>query len=241
MKFYAISTFFLLSLLGTSLASADDNRVLLLGDSNMAGTFGKQLKAALEDEGFEVKRRAKCGSGLAYPGFFDWLEKAPALAERFDAGTVVLIFGGNDAQSLKPRKGDVWRRKIHWDDEHEWRDTYRDRIARLADRLAQSGRKLVVLSPTNRRPKRASERMVRIMEEQRAAVADAPNAEWVNTFEASSDHDGRYLAHGLADGGRRKSFRRRDGIHLTAAGAQALVARLIPTLRQVLHATARRF
>lgn len=205
-------------------------RVLLLGDSNMYGHFGKLLRQTLQDAGFEVKRRAKAGSGLAFPGFFDWARKAPEWAQRHQADVVILIFGGNDGQSMKPEITDRWSRKIPWDSDEEWSEEYTRRVRRLARALTEGGRRLIVLSPTNRRPGKARERMRRIVRLQQDVIEGVANARWIDTYSLTSNNDGRYLGRGWDESGRWVRYRKRDGIHLTEAGAAALRNRLIPVL-----------
>ena len=213
--------------------AASANKVLLLGDSNMFGPFGRLLGNELRAAGHTVVRKARCGSGLAYPGFFDWMDEAPRLADKHQADTIIMIFGGNDAQSLKPRRGDSWTGRVPWKDEDLWRETYRDRVARFANRVTRGGRRLIVLAPTNRRPERASRAMLRIREEQRTALSSVPGTRWIDTYVFSSDETGRYRA--VGGDRRRQKLRRRDGIHLTEAGARDLVTRLSPSVARALH------
>lgn len=204
--------------------------VVLAGDSNMVGWFGRFLSDSLQDAGFRVIRRAKAGSGLAYPSYWDWLTVAPALAERYSADAVVLILGGNDGQSIKPRTGDRWSPRVSWREPSSWREEYANRLVELAQRVARGKRRLIVLSPTNRRPRIDSRKVKRIRDVQRAALTGLDGVWWVDTYRLSSDHDGRYLAEGENDRGQRVRFRRGDGIHLTRAGAAALRDKVLPVL-----------
>ncbi|MFT7626019.1 MAG: hypothetical protein ACI9WU_005212, partial [Myxococcota bacterium] len=166
--------------------------ILLLGDSNIFGPLGKVLQEQLEDAGFFVKRKAKPGSGLAFPRFHDWLAKAPSLADRYHADVVVIMFGGNDGQSLKPAGPDSPPIRIPWEAESEWSEEYSRRIRRLATSLTRRGRQLVVLSPTNRRSPKAVSRMQRIVQLQRAALS-MPGATWIDTWSLSSNRERAWL------------------------------------------------
>ncbi len=209
------------------------SRVLLLGDSNMLGFFGRKLQARLVAEGHAVTRIAKHSSGLVFPDYFDWIEQGPILADQFDADVVVIIFGGNDAQSMKPKVWDGWTSRIAWEDETAWSDEYRSRLRDLADGLRGTHRRLVVMSPTNRRSPKFRERMARIMRLQREVLDARSRTAWIDTFSMSSNADGLYLATGMDERGRFVKYRRKDGIHLTEAGAELLVDRVWPTLLRV--------
>lgn len=211
-------------------------RVLLLGDSNMLGFFGRKLQARLRNSGFEVRRRAKHSSGLAFPRFWDWSLRAPEMAERYDAEIIVLIFGGNDGQSMKPRSYDRWSTKIPFELEHEWSEEYRSRVRDLAEALTEQGRKLVVLSPTNRRSTKARQRMARVLQLQKSALDDVPRCWWIDTWSMTSNPDGLYLAAGLDQRGRWVRYRRGDGIHLTEEGAELLLDTVYPHLMRTAFA-----
>ena len=208
----------------------DAPRVLLIGDSNMTGAFGRQLTADLKRLGFSVDRVARSGSGLARPDFYDWQRKARALVARSAPDVVILIFGGNDGQRLWIRGGQK-RLTIPWGAETSWVREYRERVRCLAEILTMAGARLYVLSPTNRRPARARKRMLRILGAQRDALLGMPRVQWVNTFALTSRNGGGYHSRGPDRRGRRVvRYRYGDGIHMTPDGAAALRARLLPLL-----------
>ena len=202
--------------------------VLLLGDSNISACLGAELQTALERRGFEVERHARPVSGMARPDYYDWTEKGGELVDRLDPDMVVIMFGGNDGQGLVPY-GDL-RRPIRWSDEQAWREEYGRRVSRLAVRLAGEGRRLYLLSPTNRKPRIARKKMMRISEVQRQAISGIDQARWIDAFGLTSDEIGEYIAKGPDRRGRIVPYRTNDGIHLTRAGARALCQRLLPSL-----------
>ena len=56
-------------------AKANSPRVLLVGDSMIAGGVGIYLQRRLKKQaGFDVLRHGKSSSGLARPDFYDWFE-----------------------------------------------------------------------------------------------------------------------------------------------------------------------
>ena len=206
-------------------------RVLLIGDSNMYGPLGKLLTRSFQSMGYAVKRASKCGSGVARPDYFDWGVVGEDLLLRWDPDIVIFIFGGNDGQRLRPPKQHRRRRTIHWREEGAWTAEYGRRVRALASRLSADGRVLYLLSPTNRRPRIARERMGRIRQVQREAVVGMERVHWVDTFALTTDENGRYLARGTDARGRHIRLRRGDGIHLNDAGAAVLHTRLMATFK----------
>ncbi len=203
-------------------------RVLVLGDSNIFEHLGKQLEKRLRASGFNVLRRGKPTSGLARPDFFDWLTEGVRLVDHYRPDVVIILFGGNDGQRLEPYAGE---RRVWWKDEATWREAYRSRVTRLAMALSGGGRRLFVLGPTNRLPRIAREKMLRVRQVQREAVEGLTRVTWIDTFALTSREDGRPEAEGRDRRGRRVRLRRPDGIHLTAEGAAVLMDKLWPALQ----------
>lgn len=201
-------------------------RLLLLGDSNMHGTLGQQLEDRFSGGGWVVRRIARSGSGLARPDYWDWFtEGAGAVAgERPDA--VVVIFGGNDGQALWSRQG-----AVRWKDESDWRAEYAARVHHFLTQLSGGVRPVFLLSPTNRRSRSARARLARVRAVQQQVVSGLPLARYVDTWAFTSDLRGHYVPAGpVGSGKRRAPYRRADGVHLTPAGARALLPRLLRAL-----------
>jgi len=79
-----------------------------------------------------------------------------------------------------------------------------------------------------------------VIEVQRKALAPLPRTWFVNTWALTSNEDGRYLAYGFAPTGQMLRYRKRDGIHLTEAGARNLRDELLPMLLTEVLEPARR-
>lgn len=205
-------------------------RILLLGDSNIKTSLGAELEETLAASGWDVVRHGRSISGMARPDYFDWVSEGRDLVAQTDPAAIIIMFGGNDGQGLVPW-GDL-ARPIKWSDEVAWRREYGRRVATLARELSRGGRQVFVLSPTNRRPKTARQRMLRILDVQRQAVSSVDSAAWIDTYTLSSSSDGSYLAHGPDNRGHVVPYRASDGIHLTRAGAAALARCLLPVLQQ---------
>jgi hypothetical protein len=229
-------------------------RVLVIGDSMIAGGFGLYLARALgEDRGYDVTRRGKSSSGLARPDFFDWQAEAERLVGDTPYDATVVMFGGNDVQGLWMGKGE-W---IRWEDEG-WSEEYARRINAIADIIAPAGQQLFWIGMPVMRPSKFHARVQRVNTIYRAEMAIRPNALFVDIWSVLADEDGQYADHiyvgpkGTSDDDasepasetetngedepkpKRKKVlvRAGDGIHLTVAGAHYLTDHV----EQVVHA-----
>lgn len=212
-------------------AGMPHRRVLLIGDSNIFGAIGWSLQRELRALGYDVQRRGKPTSGLARLDFFDWYDEARHLIAQKHPDVVIILFGGNDGQRLRFR--DTGLPSIKWENESQWRWLYGERVKRLMRLLAADGRRVIFLSPTNRRPRIARERMGRVREVQRDASRGIPGVTWVDMFPFTTDDDGHALRSGRDASGHTVNLRRGDGIHLTPEGGDVVVSRLLPVLRRI--------
>lgn len=205
-------------------------RVLLLGDSNIFGALGKHVEHEIRLRGHDVIRFGKPTSGLARPDFFDWTQVGPELIRQHQPDVVIIMFGGNDGQRLAPyRRSGKW---IPWTREPQWCAEYAARVLQLAQLLRGSGREVWFLSPTNRRPQKAREKMRRILDVQRSALRGLQDVRWIDVFSLSSETTGAYLSRVPTPQGGWVSARRRDGIHLSEAGGRVVGGRIISHLSE---------
>ncbi len=203
-------------------------RALIIGDSNIFGPLGKFLQRSLGALGYDVKRRGKPTSGLARPDFFDWSAEARALLASHESDIVIAMFGGNDGQRLEST--DLSGKPVQMDVGEAWSQEYQQRVRDFALLLRGDRRRVFVLSPTNRRPRFAREKMLKVRAAQSAALEGVDNVTWIDMFPLSSDLDGDWLEAGADVDGNRVNYRRRDGIHLTPAGGQFVGQRLLERL-----------
>ena len=209
---------------------ADPPRIpaLILGDSNIFGPLGKSLERSLGALGFDVQRRGKATSGLARPDFFDWSEEARRLFALHNPALVIAMFGGNDGQRMEFH--DASGTPLKMDSGDAWEVAYQHRIREFALLLRGDSRRVFILSPTNRRPRFAREKMIRVRAAQRRALKDLEGVTWIDMFPLSSDDSGTWLNSGADVDGNIVRYRREDGIHLTPAGGQVVGQRLIERL-----------
>ncbi|MCX4241634.1 SGNH/GDSL hydrolase family protein [Paraliomyxa miuraensis] len=213
-------------------------RVLVIGDSMIAGGFGLYLARALgEERGYDVTRRGKSSSGLARPDFFDWIAEAADLVEEGPFDATAVMFGGNDVQGLYMGKASGAAEWIRWEDEG-WSEEYARRINALADAVAPDGQHLFWIGMPVMRPTKFHARVQRVNTIYRAEMAIRPNARFVDIWSVLADEDGQYAdrIYLTPDDGETKrkkvTVRAGDGIHLTVAGAHHLTTHV----EQVIHA-----
>ncbi|NVB38349.1 DUF459 domain-containing protein [Pseudenhygromyxa sp. WMMC2535] len=210
-------------------ARAAQTKVLLLGDSMIAGGFGLFLARDLEREhGYLTERRGKSSTGLARPDFYDWIEEGAAARAAFEPDAVVCMFGGNDGQGLYMGR-DQWIRygEAGWDEE------YRRRIHFFADAVTAGGEWLFWVGMPPMRLERLHTRVAHMNELYREALAIRPSARFLDIWSVLADDEGNYADH-LEYAGKRERVRAGDGIHLNAAGSRLLADAVRPRISQLL-------
>ena len=241
------------SLVGASLlpreAAADHygprggTRVLVIGDSLIAGGFGLYLARALgEEHGYDVTRRGKSSTGLARPDFFDWMKEARRLVGETPFDASLVMFGGNDVQGLH-MGGDEW---IRWP-EDGWSAEYARRVAALAELLAPDGQQLFWVGMPVMRPPKFNARMCRVNTIFRAEMAIRRKSKFIDIWPVLADENGEYAdrifvtpADAEGEGNdtetRRKkvTVRAGDGIHFSVSGSVYLAAHVQAVVHGVL-------
>ncbi len=216
-------------------AGPGDTKILVLGDSMIAGAFGVFLERALKkDYRLPVRRAGKSSSGLARPDFYDWHVAAGEVVGKWAPDASVVMFGGNDVQGLYMGR-DEW---IRWN-EPGWDEEYARRIDRLCDIIAPSGQRIFWVGMPVMRPAKFHERVKRVNVIYRARMAVREGATFVDAWELLADQDGEYadkIAIDGADGspGKKVRVRAGDGIHLSPAGANILRDHVLAVLEREL-------
>jgi len=212
--------------------AAASKRILLVGDSMIAGALGLFLERSLREQfGYEVQRKGKSSTGLARPDFFNWIKEAKRQIEAFpDADATVVMFGGNDVQGLKMGRGDNW---IRWQ-EDGWRDEYARRVTEFADLVAPNGKHLFWIGMPVMRPEKFHLRVQRVNTIFRAEMAIRPGGHFVDIWRLLADENGNYADRiRIEPDAKKVRVRAGDGIHLSVAGAHHIKN----TVRDVIHTT----
>ncbi len=206
--------------------------VLIVGSSSVNGALGRLIESELARGGFHPERRARSSSGFSRPDFYDWEAAIPSLGDLHALRGIVVYAGGNDAQAIRLREGELpaearadrrvrssaeW---IVWRDEARWRSTYEARVRSFVDGLCAAGApRVLVLLPAEGENERWSERMERIQELQASATR--------------ASRCGRVLD---PRGVRVREGATVDGIHLSRTGARAVWERVGASVLEALRA-----
>ncbi|TPV96616.1 MAG: DUF459 domain-containing protein [Myxococcales bacterium FL481] len=212
-----------------SLAGSAPARVLLLGDSMIAGALGLYLERNLRDQHqYVVHRHGKSSTGLARPDFYNWETQGRAQVEEFRPDAVVTMFGGNDGQGLHMgRKAEPqW---IRWN-EPQWEEEYSRRMRAFCDAVAPPERALLWIGMPVVRPKKMHDRMQVINRIYQEVLAGrGPKARFLETWSVLANPAGEYVDR-IAISGKRTLVRAGDGVHLTRRGARHLADHLTPQI-----------
>ena len=231
------------SLAGAALgrdARADDEpqagpKILIAGDSMIAGGFGMFLERALrKTHGHDVVRRGRSSSGMARPDFFNWTTESSRLVEEQKPDATLLMFGGNDVQGLYMGKGE-W---IRWGEEG-WSEEYARRVNALADTFAPEGQQLFWVGLPIMRPEKFRNRCKVVNTIFRAEMALRRNALFIETWDLLTDDDGEYLDKMMVQVSEDTKatmmrVRAHDGIHLSADGAGVVKRHVLKTILPIL-------
>lgn len=214
--------------------AADGPKILVVGDSMIAGGFGVFLERALKKEyALPVLRKGKSSSGLARPDFHDWHEAAAEIVKGWKPTASVVMFGGNDVQGLymgrSGRASDRGDRAewIRWNDDG-WDEEYGRRIDAFSEIIAPAGERIFWVGMPVMRPTKFHARVQRVNMIYRARMAARSGATFVDAWDVLADENGAYadkIAIGTnEDGtpGKKIRVRAGDGIHLSPAGANVL-------------------
>ncbi len=197
--------------------------VLMVGDSMM-----KLLSIAFEKEfrkrGIEAASFASLGSGLVRLDAFDWFGKVNELMDAHRPGTVVVVLGANDDQTLLSDSGvTVARGSDLWD------QAYAGRLAKMMDLFAAKGARRVIwiLLPDMQQPVQH-----RYAEHFNALLAGvAKDRPFVTIFDPRPSLRRRtkdaYTATLVGPDGQIIQVRAADGVHLSKDGAERVAAAVV--------------
>ena len=198
--------------------AADPLRLLMAGDS-MTEAAGPALLDASERTGvIDATHELRYSSGLTRPDYFDWPARLATLLAERDPEAVVVFMGANDAQGIQTPSGPVSFGTDAWVAE------YRARVAAVMDLLTADGRTVYWIGQPVMRESGYDGRMALLTRIYREEAERRHDVRFLDTRATFSGPDGGYSAYLPDAAGRPVLVRRDDGIHLTPAGADRLVA-----------------
>ncbi|HEU5081716.1 MAG TPA: DUF459 domain-containing protein [Acidimicrobiales bacterium] len=193
---------------------------LYLGGDSMARSFGIALQRVAGTTGIitpTIDHRVV--SGLSRPDYFNWPQHLAEDVVATDPEVMVLLFGANDAQSLRLDDGTICRRF-----ERCWIEEYRRRVAGTMDLLRDpDGDRIVVwLGQPIMGPASGVDHVDLLNAIYEAQAEERPWVRYVDTWSWFVQPDGSYSAFLPAADGSEHRVREPDDVHLTAAGGERL-------------------
>jgi hypothetical protein len=211
---------------GRTPTEEDPLRLYIAGDSD-AGNLGPPLQRDLEQTGLvDSTLEYKVSTGLTRPDFFDWPAKLQSDVARLNPDTVVVTFGGNDAQDmlLDGRSQPV--------DSDAWRTEYARRVGAVMDFLSADGRTLIWVGIPNAKSGDFRNRLEILEQVTRAEADKRPQVHYVDVWNLFVGRSGGY-ADFIIDprDNQGKLVRADDGFHLNQTGADILALTVAEVIR----------
>jgi lysophospholipase L1-like esterase len=200
-------------------ATSTRGDALVVGSSSMNQALGRLITRELEQRGYRVTRKAVSAAGLARPDYRDMNQIMEQLPISESTAAVFVYLGMNDAQALWLRPGEqlaFGRMYLPWTDAR-WQALYAQRAQEFFERICERGaQRAIVLLPVDVKRERLQRRLKRIRDLQAQAASSSSCAVALST----AGDLGRFDS---ASGG---PLRKRDGLHMSASGANAVWRRI---------------
>lgn len=204
--------------------------VVVIGDSLGAGlwqglhqNFRDKQEPAVPT--VNVVRETKTNTGLVRSDRYDWPRQVERLAKKPDFQIAVMMFGANDAQSIR-----LQGKRHHFKTEG-WEMHYRQRIDRMINALKKKDVAIYWVGlPNVQNPDRRKEYLyVNAIFKKRALEN---GVRFIDTWDVTNDEKGHFRPYGTAIDGTKSLLRAKDGTHFTAAGYRILAQYAEEVMRQ---------
>ena len=205
--------------------SADPLRLHVMGDS-MVQFFGHVLVGLANDTGIiDAASEHHLSSGLSRPDFYDWPARIVEVLAAESPDAVVLMFGGNDAQSIVV-DGQIARRFSE-----AWIREYSARVGHVMDLVTTDPNRVLLWpgQPIMEDPDYDS-RMQGLNEIYAAEAAKRDRVHYVDTRDLFRGPNGGYSRYVADADGQRADVRLTDGVHLSTIGGRWLSEVLLDEL-----------
>ena len=215
-------------------AAADDDlpkvfnpaSVLLLGDSMMLEGLGPQLQRELKkNDGLEVYRDGRYGTGLTRLDAFDWLDYFDQILAKYDPDLIIITLGANDAQDILDPDGPKKRIRVAG---AEWNAIYAGRVRELLAKAARRDVKVFWVGlPIIGRGEQLSRWFANINSITAEVCSSAANCRYWDAWLSVADEQGRYTAFTRSAEGKSVRIRAKDAIHLTEDGGRLMTRKFL--------------
>jgi hypothetical protein len=191
----------------------DTLRVAVIGDSFATGVgaaIGRSLNPRLAD----VQARGVISTGLTRPDYFNWQPNLQEIIDRYRPGVVVVMLGGNDAQTLTV----PGEKPVPQSAQEEWRRIYAERVESLARTATDAGARVVWIGLPPMRDVNRDHQARRLDDIYRAVAKTSPGIAYVNSLHLFARPGGGYAAYLPDEDGDERLVREGDGEHFTSLG-----------------------
>jgi hypothetical protein len=189
----------------------DRHRMVVLGGSLGDGLWSGLYRAFEPDPTVEVIKRSKASTGLVRPDRYDWNAALDEILKDETYQIAVVMFGTNDAQSIRKDK------KVLKPGTDAWREAYGERVEAFIKKLRAANVAVYWVGlPVMRAPHATGN--AEFMNEIFREKAFINGAKFVETWSAFTDQSGRYSAYGPDMQGQVRRLRANDGVHFTMRG-----------------------
>ena len=203
-------------------------RIAVVGDSFASGV-GSAMERALNPRSVDVQARGVISTGLTRPDYFNWRSGLQDILDRYRPGVVVVMLGGNDAQTMTVPGGGA---PIPLEQQDKWRQTYAQRVQQLVGITSQAGARLVWVGLPPMRDINRDHQAHRLDEIYRQVASTTPGAAYVNSLQIFAKPGAGYAAYLPDDSGKQQLVRESDGEHFTSLGYDWVAAGVIATLEK---------
>ena len=218
----------------TGPSSSNPLKLWILGDS-MVQFFGETLVAYAESsEVIEAESEPVLSSGLVRPDFYDWPTRVTEIMLEEDPDVVVMMFGGNDGQSMFVPPA-AWYTTFS----NEWIEEYSRRVGEIMDLVSKDSNRLVMWVPQPPMKSEAfNEKMKQLNLIYEAEALKREQVYFVKIAELFSDKNGEYSKYLTSGDGQTVDARLSDGVHLSSFGGQRLSRYLMHELGEIVDLSA---
>jgi len=201
--------------------------VAVIGDSLGSGLWQGLYQNFQNSEKQEVNfvRLAKTNTGIVRDDRYDWPREVEALVKEQDFQIAVMMFGANDAQSIR-----AGGKRYHFKTPG-WEQRYRERIDRMINALMKRDIAVYWVGlPNVEKPELREDYLhVNAIFKERASEH---GVRFIDTWDVTNDEKGDYQAIGESVDGRRTILRAKDGTHFTPEGYRNLARYAEERMRQ---------
>jgi hypothetical protein len=204
-------------------------KLWILGDS-MVQFFGKTLVGYAESSDvIEAESESVLSSGLVRPDFYDWPTRVTEIMLDEDPDVVVMMFGGNDGQSMFVPPA-AWYETFS----NEWIEEYSQRVGQIMDLVAKGSNRIVMwVAQPPMKSEAFDDKMKRLNLIYEKEALKREQVYFVKISKLFSDQNGEYSKYLTSDDGLTVDARLSDGVHLSAFGGQRLSRYLMNELEEI--------